>query len=550
MSSVDLTRAKAVLLLAFMVVGGFLLCVWNFDYGFPRVLHSDAAQVSEAVEFLNTGAFVKRSPYPPALVFGYAGALVAGHWIRSAAGIAPGESWPVFLIQLTQDGALAHGIIRIFTALAGALLPIAVYRLARLQLSRNAALLAAAMAALAPAHVIYAHQARIHVPAITILVFLARPVLRLDRGDISKFSAAVAGVACGTAIAIIQLGYLLAAAGIIILFVRARRERRSPAVFARQIAWAAFSGTVGWFAFYGCWKLLHANDVSLSESAPAIVAGIPATVFRLRFWETLPSMFARFALSEPATAGVILYYMFLSINRRAPRGIPPAFAVYPALVLAILGLNYSEVRYSLSAQPFVACIAAAAVCNITNRIARFALAALLLLSPAAASIVYVRAIAREDTRDVQVSLLPKIANPDFTASVYASAVLPGANPGPCTQLFPNRGDYWPWVQKKETPMQSFRRMVDPIFMIPRDGSGLADFSETELKARSFIKFGVITNGYGSGGALPDAPDYLYPSLFTATRTGPNIEIWCRPRATFDHLKSTVDPRAVTPMPEK
>ncbi|MFN0205445.1 MAG: glycosyltransferase family 39 protein [Planctomycetota bacterium] len=142
----------------------------------------------------------------------YAAGRIVGNW----------ANYEEFLsLLVNSESGLAHAIARAYTAIAGTFLVWAVYRLGRQFFPRNVSLLAAAFAALSPVQVIYAHQARIHVPGIVILTIAAIVVFRCIRKP-SMGSALAAGAACAVCASVIQFGLVLTAAAGAMAFLTIR----------------------------------------------------------------------------------------------------------------------------------------------------------------------------------------------------------------------------------------------------------------------------------------------------------------------------------------
>lgn len=540
-ANLRIRRHVAVAALSLLCITGFLLRIWNYRYGLPAVLHSDAAQVGLAVDLLTSDNCNNRSPYPPTGAFGYDSAFFVTFCARKISGAGDGQCWTDYLLQLQTDTALTHGIIRIYTALLGALLPIAVYRIARIRYSRKVSLLAAAIAAFCPASVLYSHQARIHVPAVTILTFLARPVLRLAGSPADFRRVALAGAACGAAFAYIQLGLFLCACAVVFFIVnniKLRRER--PWVWARRLATLILSGLSAWGAFYCIWRILNITN-PVSDSDPGSVLGIPVTSVDLSLTRTFLDMGLRWVLAEPARALFLGVFIYLAIRDRARRFELYLYGLYPLFIFSVLGLNFSELRYSLSATPFLACIAASAAFAAPSRMLTFIFAAILCFFPLAASIQYNRILGREDSREVLARVLPKLVSDDRGATVQDSLVICAREPMPFTQLFPFRGDFRPWYRGQETPAESFNKITTAIFVRSINTNKLYEIPEDVLLKKNYKKCCLIKVGYAAEECLPDAPAYLFTTLLFAKRPGPTIEIWARSEPAVQFLKNFSDP---------
>ena len=156
---------------------------------------------------------------------------------------APGdtvaETWPAF-VERFQQQTLQHTIGRVVSVLAGGVLVAAVYRLGRVRFSRAVSLLAAAMTAVDPVLVMTEHQTRPYVPVAAVMVLAAPRMLRLverfgtrgaaapaESGGRAVIRALLAGAAAGVAAAVLQVGALIAIAGVALLVLLVRPLRRA-----------------------------------------------------------------------------------------------------------------------------------------------------------------------------------------------------------------------------------------------------------------------------------------------------------------------------------
>ncbi|HZM00692.1 MAG TPA: hypothetical protein VFD43_10615, partial [Planctomycetota bacterium] len=121
-------RRGAALAVAGLTLLALALRVLRLGCGLPFAFHSDFFQIEQAASLLQRGWFTDGYNYPHGLVYLYAGLA----WL---AGIAPEDF---------ADPAVHQLAGRLVSALAGALLVPAVYRLGRVRFGRGVCLLAAA----------------------------------------------------------------------------------------------------------------------------------------------------------------------------------------------------------------------------------------------------------------------------------------------------------------------------------------------------------------------------------------------------------------------
>jgi hypothetical protein len=519
-----------------VIIGiAFALRIHEYKFYLPHVFYSDYIQVDHAAELLQKGVYVDRSSYPHTHVFCYAAADVTAFCLGKLTG-ARGD-WSYFVEQLAskRDPTLRQSIGRAYTAVLGSLLSAAVYWLARARFNRKVALLAAAMIAFAPAHVIYGHQTRIHVPGILALTMAAGCMARGVYLGITPWRAVAIGAACGFTASIFQLGFLggAAAAALIVLHTRP---------LARAAYLCVCAGTGFAAVFVGLTEIAHASG--LVQHAPGSGAldnagtlGIPTAAlagFSVgRFLERFPMLLGNWVLAEPFVAlGCALFVLQCWQKKFAWRDCV-VFGVYPAIVFVALGTSYTEVRYTLSATPFLCIPAAAAILVIGPIPVRAALGALAILVPLATAVRYDALLGRADTRLVLHSKIPALMRCAVTTAIDDSLLLRPVDLAPPISDFPPRGNHklWPPLGT-ELPHLTLLRLDAKLYIRARNDQSESIVSTSQLGQHKFRLAGEIPGAPYSRSILPDAPDNLMLTLWRAERPGPTIEFWAQnPAAT-------------------
>jgi hypothetical protein len=506
------------------------------------VLHSDWAQVPQAAQLLRDGAFVDRTVYPAVHTFVYAGvdALVGALGVLFGAW----SDWDAFVQQL-QAPLLSHGIARGYNAVLGALLAPAVYALARVHLGRGAALLAAAIAALDPMQVLLSHQARIHVPGVTLLVLaalpLARMLARLERhapqsgtvpsrvpsatATAGAASALAAGAAAGAVASVFQLGFLLAGAGGLCVLLRARPLRRGAGLALAMLAGflLAFGALVGATRLTGAVQL-PAGRQALDD---ALTLGMHATGVAFQPRNILAMLVAWIAV-EPVRALALLP----GARRGGLGGLRPgALAlhfVYPLIVLVVIGGGIGpQPRYSLSCTPFLAVPAAAACLGLRRRGARAALAGLLVLVPLAGAVRHDVLRGRPDTREALAERLVTLSRDGRRVTVEPSLTLPTRRLPPGATRFPPDGDYRAWAGGVAVRRALLASVPAAVLACSVETRVQLSADEQELGRLGWRFAGSIDPGRLGRSFVPNDPAWLLPDLFLARRPGPRIEFWER-----------------------
>jgi hypothetical protein len=526
-------RRAALIALCALTLLALALRLVGLQHGLPHVLHSDHLQVRQAVTLLTEGQFENRSPYPPVHSFVYAGVFSLGFVADQARPSPRWASWDDFVLEL-QAPALAHRMARLYIALMGALLVPAVYLLARLRLARGAALLAAAIVAVSLPHVACAHQARIHVPGITLLVLLGLPAFRLlsreSRADNDAVAGRtprlrawlVAGLALGVVAAIVQLAWLaLGVCALLVVFL----------VRPWGLAWrAGLAGLTGFLGAVGALVAVPRLAGWVAETAGhgaldnALTLGIPGKTLGLRSLEEFPRMLATYARAEPALVAALL--LLAPLLWRAHRRELLLLGLYPAVLFLVLGTNYHQARYSLSATPFLAVLAAAGWAATRSRPLRVALAALLLALPLASCMRYDLLLLREDTRVQADAALGALVQAGLSVTVRQELLLDKAAAPPGTGMFPPDG-YSAWRSGAESAADTLLRLAPDVFVTGPDTSELGALDEGWLEAQGWRRCGELPSGSAAPVPLPDATDDLVRDTWSAQRPGPDIAFWVR-----------------------
>jgi hypothetical protein len=420
----------------------------------------------------------------------------------------------------------------------GALLAPAVYALARVHLARGAALLAAAIAVLDPMAVVLSHQARIHVPGITLLVAAAIPMARLlarAAGDARAATGASgrvgfrlalgAGAAAGAAAAIFQLGFLLASAGGLCLLLRARPLRRAagPGLLLAAGFGLAFGALVTATRLTGAVTL--APGRSPLDDAATLGMHASAVAFHA---SRIPAMLLGWALVSPERVVALL----AGARRRgfgdAGAGRLLLCLVYPLLIFVVVGAGIGpQPRYSLSCTPFLAVPAAAACLALRRPAWRTVLATLLVLAPLAGSIRHDVLLGRADTRQLLADALVDWSRRGHRVAVESALVLGSRRLPPGVRHFPPGSDFRAWG----AGVEARRGMLAaaPADILACSLSTRVDLSaDAEVMGRlGWRLVDVIDPGRWERSFMPHDPLYVVPDVWLAKHPGPRIEFWQR-----------------------
>jgi hypothetical protein len=550
-TSWDLSRKAAAIGLLVLVASGLALRLWEYRAFLPQVFYSDYIQITQATDLLRDGSFMERSSYPVTHTYVYAAAdVVAYSWDR----ILGGPDWATFIENLTvRDQGLRHVIGRVYTAIMGSLLALAVYRLARVRHARKVALLAAAFAAFSPAHVIYGHQPRIHVPGILALTLAAIPVVQCLDSSTGWRRAAAAGAACAGVAAIFQFGFFLfvTALGLVGFGALLRRRTWRRAVTLGLILGIAFGATLG---------ILHlvTHPPGVVRPAPGSgtfdnvgTLGIPTVAVEgvsvERFLQRFPLFFVHWCGAEPFVALGVVVYLARAIRRRAPWSELIALGLYPLLVFLVLGTTYTEVRYSLSALPFLGILAAEALVRARPMWLRAILVAASVLVPLASSIRYDILIGADDTRLALHRMLPNLESDVVRTSIDTPLLLPPFQFHPGIVQFPPNGNYSVFAGPKASglPAALFQQKAQ-VFVAVDDPEQTLTVAPKELQTMGFQPYAKIRGGIRSRTFLPDAPEWLLVDLWNDVRCGPTILIWVKSPAARRHLDKWLPRELVEP----
>lgn len=532
----SIKRSTAAWLVALLFILGLGLRLYRFDAFLPNIFHSDYGQLTQSQDYFTKGKINDNSSYPLGNVYGY----IAADYITYPIGLAAGwwSDYDTFIAELTDvgDPTLRHRIARVYTAILGGLITFAVYKLARVYFSRRTALVAAALATLSPVHIIYCHQVRIHAPGIVFVTFSAVAVARMLRKPESIGRAARAGLVVGVIATIIQLGvFVFGCALLLLLFFRRPLLQALKSILICGSAFGAAAFTATYITHPASIVFREASKIPKADET---ILGIPKATIKgfsvERFLTQFPSFLTHYAAAEPAIAAGVLLFMLASLVRRGDRRLLVIYGLYPAVIFVILGTTYTVTRYSMSATPFLAILAAAALLQIRPRFLAAAAAVGAVALPASLSIRYLQLLSREDSRLVLDLTLQKLAAENAKISVENFLVLNPYLLPPNVSQFPPGGDYSIWAKNsKETPQRTFARVLPDIYIDDRSPIGMSSCESPE--SLNYTIFGYISGGVPGEGYLPDTPDYLIPDLFIVDRCGPSIRIWTRTPADEDRL---------------
>jgi len=524
----SVSRRLALFVLGLLVVAGFALRVDQFRFALPHVLYSDYIQVPQAAQFLRDGFFVERSSYPATHTWAYVVADLVTYGVDRVLGLGHWPDWNAFVREL-QSEKLQHTIARAYTAGIGSLLALGVYLMARVRFPRGTALLAAAIAAVSPALVIYSHQARIHVPGITLLAFAAVPMLHLlllppaPRGAWKL--ALLTGLAIGIVASVFQLGFVLLLCCGLAMACLVRpwpRLLRDSAVILGgfALAFLALSNASRWPGIVG-----DAPGDSMLKDAATL--GIPASFLRMGFAHHFPRFVSGFVLSEPVSAAAAVLFAWACWRGRHRWRDAIAFGSYPVVLLLLLGTNYENVRYSMSAVVFTAVFAAAGALSLRGRVPRAALAALLVVAPLASSVRFDLLLRRTDTRLAVDSLLCEMRGDNASIAVESALALDPSKLPKAVSEYPPRGDFKPWTTQGVPPRTTLSELHPSLFVRRRGEMGMGFLRDGVLEAMGFWRCAIVDTGATGSTCLPDAPQALCLDIWRARRPGPSIEFWAR-----------------------
>ncbi|MBI3817236.1 MAG: glycosyltransferase family 39 protein [Planctomycetes bacterium] len=496
------------------------------------MLHSDAGQLLQATEFFTKGQLTDGAPYPLLNTYGTIAADFAAYPIGKCFGWW--ENSGAYFDRLTDrsDPALRHSIARIYTAIFGACIVFATYRLARVCFSRKLAVAAAAIMCFAPAHVIYSHQARIHAPGVVMITFAAVVVAKMLKKDRSLTYVVLAGVSCGIAAAFIQLSLFISFWGGVLLLL-GRRTWRDRARHAFLFASTAL-------AVYGILHLAtHPAGIVLKpvhESPFSVhtVFGVPDTTFRggpADYLIRIPEFIFHFAATAPMiAAGTVFSILLFLLGRFRGRNLL-IFAGYPAVVFLLLGTTYTSSRYSLSVLPFLSILSMLAFCQIRNVIARVLLLTAAVAVPAALTGRYLNLISGEHTTLILREHLHSFDETGLNVSISDSLLTTRADLPRRVNSFPPGSNFKIWPPfGTETPPGTLERLRPDVFIDDCNPKSAGEIRD-KLREMKYKQYGIVKGGIPGEGYLPDVPDYLVPDLWVVTRCGPTFIVWVRnPRA--------------------
>jgi hypothetical protein len=524
--------SASVLALASITLVALGLRLWRLDVGLPHVLHSDRVQVELAAELLADGSFVNRSSYPATHVYVYAAVDLVAYALGRAGLVGGIDGWPSFLVRL-GDVAFRHTVARAYTALAGALLPLAVYLLARASFGRPTALVAAGIAAFDPLHVALSHQARIHVPGITLLVFAAAIVARRLASPPARGGAgsragdgAVAGACCGATAAVFQLGYVLLAATLAWLAARVRPARA--AALCAAAALACFAAVVALVSLAGHVAGVERGSVGHVPADSVLTLGIPSATLGFHPVARMPRLLAGWVMAEPLRASFVLLYVVQVLRRRRAWDAAALGLLYAVALVVVAGTNYTHPRYALSATPFLAVPAAVVACGQRGGRSRAAAAALLLLAPLATSLRYDALLGAPHTGERAHAIVARAAEAGLRVAVQDHLMLRGVQTPPGVGAFPPGRSFRDWTTGRERPLDTLRRMDPDLLLLgPPELGGVHQPSGEQLEALGYRRAQTLSSSPAVSPSLPDATKAMAFDVWRARGLGPTITFWAR-----------------------
>jgi hypothetical protein len=379
------------------------------------------------------------------------------------------------------------------------------------------------------------------VPGIVLLTLAAVPVARLA-SVVNVRRALLAGAACGAAASVIQLGHLLAAAGAVLLVGRLRRRCAWPlAAFG-----AAHAAVLGGVAL-----ALDSTGVVLTLPGASDLLGVPRSTigdFTLRrFAELFPEFVELWIFAEPmAAAGVMILTWSCvkpSAERSGRRTTAAVYGLYPAILFVALGTTYSAPRYSLSATPFLAILAAEGILTIRGAGARRILAGLAVAVPLSLSLRYDALLDAPDTRVLLRAIVRQVHASDPSVVVEANLLSSEHAEGGRIRVFPPDWDYRIWSPgRRETPLETLTKMDAGVYIQNRMRWRAQSVTAEELRGLGYRLSRVVEGSPPGESSLPDAPDRIAIDLWRSERCGPTLELWTRGERSRSAVDAALDPR--------
>lgn len=517
------SRRTAGALLLLLLAVALALRVAELRVGLPSVYHSDFEQIEQVVRLVQTGSFADSHMYPVAQVYLYAAAALVLYALGRLSGVAPWNGFDEFAEAFGQP-LLYHAFGRAVGALCGSLLVIAVYRLARLRFDRATSLLAAAAAALAPLHVLYAHQVRPHAVAVLVLLLAARPALALTLPGATRATALAAGAAAGVAAAVFQYGFLLVATAGLQVLVLVRPLRR--ALHVLPVLGVGFGVSLGAMALVTRIPgvLLPGEGATTYDNAGRL--GLYEGQVALRFDQCADLLRALIA-AEPALVAAAAAFFASALAVPARRGDVLRFGLFPASSLAALGAFVGAwPRYTLAATPFLAIPAAAWCLELPTRRWRALAAAVLLLVPAAVALRADRLLGSTDTRMLLRDACVRAGRPPGALKILVDdKLVPGLRSFDRWFTFPPDGAYREWQQGISNPRHSFAAIGPQLWLRTACGWEWTGLNDRAMDLGGWTLVGRIRGAPPATTPLPDVPQHLIPALWRIQRMGPSIDLW-------------------------
>jgi len=164
--------------------------------------------------------------------------------------------------------------------------------------------------------------------------------------------------------------------------------------------------------------------------------------------------------------------------------------------------------------------------QLARRPVRVAAAALLVVSPLAASIRYDWLLGAGDTRLQLAAAIRGLEHPGGKALVEDRLLPRGVPSPPGVGRFPANGDFLPWMRGETTRRETFEA-IGPVLFVREPVAG--NRLEPEVVTRAGLRLvGLLEPGALGDSDLPDPTEAMAIDVWRARCSGPVIEIWALP----------------------